>query len=70
LGRIRRLPLGGTWPEARELIEAYFEPMSEQLERLKALVSDPDAPDIDPERLVEYGEAMSSAWATFTGSRA
>jgi hypothetical protein len=55
----------GFGPET--LLKAYFEPMLEQIERLKALISKPDAPDPDPERLTEYREAMSSAWTTFTG---
>jgi hypothetical protein len=52
------------------LLKAYFEPMLELVERLKALISKPDAPDPDSERLAEYREAMSSAWTTFTGSHA
>jgi hypothetical protein len=55
----------GFGPET--LLKAYFEPMLELLETLKALISKPDAPDPNPERLAEYREAMSSAWTTFTG---
>jgi len=58
----------GFGPET--LLKAHFEPMLEQVERLKALIGKPDAPLPEPERLAEYREAMSSAWTTFTGSRA
>jgi hypothetical protein len=56
----------GFGPET--LFKAYFEPMLEQIEELKALMGKPDAPGPDPQRLSEYREAMSSAWTTFAGS--
>jgi hypothetical protein len=44
------------------LLKAYFEPMLEQVEELKALTSKPDTPGPDPEALAEYRETVSKLW--------
>jgi hypothetical protein len=50
------------------LLKAYFEPMLEEVEELKALVSRLDVPGPDPGALNEYREAMSSTWTTLLRS--
>jgi len=52
------------------LLKAYFEPMLEQVEELKALMSDPDTPGPDPEALAEYRETVSKLWVALTRSAA
>jgi hypothetical protein len=44
------------------LLKAYFEPMLEQVEELKALANKPDAPGPDLEALAEYRETVSKLW--------
>ncbi len=49
--------------EPEKLLKAYFEPILEEVGKLKGLAENPDAPSPDPEGLAVYREAMRGTWS-------